>query len=292
MVKAKVVVTGGKGGTGKSTVATNLAVVMAGERDLVLGDLDVEGPVDHILLGVKLEGEEPVKIMLPFIKYDKCTGCGVCTKVCDTGALVASKTGKPFVFPRLCSGCRSCYFACPEKAIVEGARVLGYTYLTQVDYGDVKFRLVTGMLREGEEHVSPVVLAARERCVAEATDLLVIDTAAGTGNSISIALEGADLVIAVTEPTPLGVHDLEMILRLTSIMGLETWVVLNRAGIGPEEQVLNVVRKYGARLSVRVPYSKEVVDAYVAGRPLVVDNPDSEVAKTFLDLANEVLEVV
>ncbi len=288
----KVGVTGGKGGTGKSTVATNLAVVIAEEREVVLGDLDVEDPVDHILLGVKLQGEKPVKIMLPVINYSKCTSCGVCVKICDTGALIASRDGKPFVLPRLCSGCRSCYFACPEKAISEGGRILGYTYLTQVSFRSDSFKLVTGVLREGEEHTSPVVLAARERAASVASDILLVDTAAGTGNSISIALEGAKLAIAVTEPTPLGIHDLESILELTSLMGLETWVVENRAGIGPDEKIYEVAAKYGARVKAKIPYSKELVNHYVKGIPIVLGAPSSRPSEVLMRLAREVSEVV
>ncbi|MCD6323969.1 MAG: ATP-binding protein, partial [Desulfurococcales archaeon] len=289
----KIGVTGGKGGTGKSTVATNLAAVLASERKVVLGDLDVEDPVDHILLGVELQGEEPVKIMLPVIDYSKCTSCGVCVKICDTGALIASKDGRPFVLPRLCSGCRSCYFACPEKAIIEGGRILGYTYRTDVALQDgLTFQLVTGMLREGEEHTSPVVIAARERATSVAEDVLLVDTSAGTGNNISIALEGAKLAIAVTEPTPLGLHDLESILELTSIMGIETWVVENRAGIGSDEKVVDVARKFGVEVKAKIPYSKELIKHYVQGVPIVLGASDSEPARVLRSLGRELLEVM
>ncbi len=265
----KISVTGGKGGTGKSTVAVNLSVLLSSEADLVLGDLDVEAPNDHILLGVGLENEEPVYIMMPFIDYGKCTKCGACGRVCDTGAIMAPVGKFPFVFPRLCSGCRACFFACPEEAIVEGKRVLGTTYSTRVGLGG-GFRLVTGMLREGEEHSAPVVLEARRRAHAEAEDVLLVDTAAGTGNNVSLAIAGSDLVIAVTEPTPLGAHDLSMILQLTSELGIETWVVINKAGIGPEEPIQRVARENDAEVVERIPYSKEVVDSYISSRPLAL----------------------
>jgi len=291
-MKVKLGVTGGKGGTGKSTIATNLAIGLSEVRDVVLGDLDVEDPVDHILLNIELMGEEPVRIMLPVIDYSKCTACGVCVKVCDTGALLAPKGGKPFVLPRLCSGCRTCYFACPEKAISEGGRILGYTYLTPVNVDGTQVKLVTGLLREGEEHTSPVVIAARVRAESVANDVLIVDTSAGTGNNISIALKGASLAIAVTEPTPLGLHDLESILELTQIMGIEAWVVENRWGIGPDDKVVETARKYGTKVVVKIPYAREVVESYVKGIPLIKYNPDSSAGKAIRKLVSIVKEVI
>ncbi len=226
-------VTGGKGGTGKSTVAVNLAVELAKRGKLVLADLDVEDPNDHILLNVKLEREEPVNIMLPFVKYESCIKCGACAEVCDTGAMLLSPEKIPYVIPRLCSGCRACYFVCPTKAIVEGKRTIGYTYETPVSVGGVNFTLVTGMLREGEEHTPPAVLQAKRRALNVTADVYLIDTSAGTSNSVASSLDGSDLVLAVTEPTPLGLHDLTLILELAKDMGLEVWVIMNRSGLGP-----------------------------------------------------------
>lgn len=291
-MKAKISVTGGKGGTGKSTVAVNLAVLLAREKNLVLADLDVEAPNDQVLLNVGLENEEPVEIMLPFIVYPKCTRCGVCAQVCDTGAIILTREKLPFVIPRLCSGCHACYYACPYDAIVEGKRVIGYTYETRVELGSKDFTLVTGILREGEEHTPPVVLAARKRAMDLADDLLLVDTSAGTANHVSIALEDSSLVLAVTEPTPLGIHDLELILELASILGLETWVIVNRSTIGDVGRVKEVASKYGARIVVEIPYSREIVESYVKGKPIVELYPDHPVPQSFQVLAKRVLEVI
>ena len=295
-MRVKLAVTGGKGGTGKSTVATNLATLLARERRLVLADLDVEAPNDHILLGVGLENEEPVKIMLPFIDYKKCTRCGACAEVCDTGAIVLTRDKTPYVVPRLCSGCRACYFACPDKAIIEGQRIIGYTYHTKVRLKTSDFDLVTGVLREGEEHTPPVVLAARRRAMKLAEDVLLVDTSAGTASHVAIALEGSKLAVAVTEPTPLGLHDLEMILRILSEQGIEAWVVVNRWGIGSSEKIMDrlaeTARNYGAVIKARIPYSREIVDSYVKGVPIVEMHPDHEVSKVFHSLAEELLETI
>ncbi len=291
-MKAKISVTGGKGGTGKSTVAVNLATLIAGERKLVLADLDVEAPNDHVLLNVSLENEEPVEIMLPFIVYPKCTRCGVCAQVCDTGAIILTREKLPFVIPRLCSGCRACYYACPYDAIVEGKRIIGYTYKTQVKIDDTVFTLVTGVLREGEEHTPPVVLAARKRAMSSAEDLLLVDTSAGTANHVSIALEDSKLVLAVTEPTPLGLHDLELILELSSTLGLESWVIVNRSTIGDISKIEELARRLNAKIIAKIPYSREIVESYVKGVPIVKLYPTHPVSEAFRALAKTVLEVV
>ncbi len=295
-MKAKLAVTGGKGGTGKSTIAVNLAVLLARERGLLLADLDAEAPNDHILLRARLENEEPVEIMLPFIDYKKCTRCGACAEVCDTGAIILTKVKLPYVIPRLCSGCRACYFVCPDKAILEGKRVVGYTYYTRVNTRTASFGLVTGVLREGEEHTPPVVLAARRRAERLADDLLLVDTSAGTASHVAIALEGSRVAVAVTEPTPLGLHDLEMILRVLGELGVEAWVVVNRWGIGGSEAVWDRVKKtveaYGAEIVAKIPYSREIVEAYVRGEPFVEALPGHEASNALAALAKRVLETL
>ena len=288
----RVAITGGKGGTGKSTVAVNVAAAIAEVRDVVLADLDVEAPNDHILLNAKLENEEAVKIMVPFINYSKCVKCGLCARVCDSGAVLMPKGKYPYILPRLCSGCRACYFACPTKAISEGSRVVGYTYRTEVSLGSESLTLVTGVLREGEEHVIHTVLAAKERAIEEARDVLIIDTAAGSGNNVTVAVEGSDLVIAVTEPTPLGLHDLKLILELVSKLGIEALVVINKVGIGPKDKIVDVIKNYGAKVVAEIPYSKDIIESYIKGAPLVKAAPDHPIAATFKGLGKYLSEVL
>ncbi len=285
-------VTGGKGGTGKSFVATNIAVLLSKYLELLLADLDVEAPNDHLLLGAtRLENEEPIAVFFPLIDYKRCTACGACAKACDTGAIVMARGTPPMVMPRLCSGCRACLYACPYKAISsEGRRVIGYTYSTPIRRGG-GFRLVTGLLREGEEHTPPAVVAAKRRALRETPDegLLIVDTGAGTGNSISVAIQEAELVIAVTEPTPLGLHDLKAILEIARGMGKRIWLVVNRAGIAGHEKHVELAKAYGAEKTFLIPFDPQAARSYARGAPAVEECPSCPATKALRELAQALL---
>ncbi len=289
----RITITGGKGGTGKSFLAVNLAVLLSTRYRLVLTDLDLEAPNDYILLGLDEPGEaEPIKLFLPFINTSKCTRCGICSKICDTGAILAPPNSYPVVFPRLCSGCKACYYGCPYNAINEGYHVLGYIYRREVEINGSKFLLITGALREGEEHTPPGVYRVKEEAVKHDPEILLIDTGAGTGNQVSIALKDSDLVIVVTEPTPLGLHDMIGVLKITSEMKLRTWVVVNRAGFGDDNPHYSIGYEYGVENIYRIPYHRDVVESYVNRKPIVVSNPDSIVSKIINELVNDLYKVI
>ncbi|WP_048147985.1 P-loop NTPase [Palaeococcus ferrophilus] len=283
----QIAVSGGKGGTGKSTVAVNLAVALKKlGTELTFADLDVEAPNDHLLLGVELKNERAVMQFMPRFDYSKCTKCRKCAEVCEEHAIITMRDGTPFLMPTLCSGCRACEIVCPVLgAILPGERLIGHTYVTETPYG---FTLVTGKLREGEERSMPLVVAAKKKALEVREGLLMVDTAAGTGNTVSKAIEGSKLLIAVTEPTPLGIHDTELILELGRLMGIPTWVVVNRADLGEKEKVYGLARKYGAEVVAEIPYSENIVRSYVEGKPIVlIEYPEAEI---FKGLAKRVLE--
>jgi len=286
-----IAVSGGKGGTGKSTVAVNLALALAGlGAKTVLVDLDVECPNDHILLGVELGPAKPVEAFLPFIDYRWCTRCGACAEACQPSAIIRSRDGLPFVVPRLCIGCRACLYACPSGAILEGKRIIGSVHVTGYEAGGVAIRLVTGMLREGEEHAMPVVLRAREEGLAMEADVHVLDTAPGAGNAVAAAISGADLVVAVAEPTPLGAHDLDAILRLARELGVEAWVVVNKEGIARADGVAEVAERHGTPIIARIPYSGAILASYLSARPIVLHSPGEPGAREISRLARLVAE--
>ena len=280
----QIAVSGGKGGTGKSTVAINLAIALQEYFDLTLADLDVEAPNDHILLGIELQNEEPVKMFMPRFNYSKCIKCKKCAEVCEEKAIITMKDGTPFLIPTLCSGCRACEIICPVTgAILESQKLMGHTYLTETPY---EFPLVTGKLLEGEERAMPIVTAAKKRAKSINRELLLVDTAAGTSNTVSKALEDSKLLIAVTEPTPLGFHDLALILELGRLMGMEAWIVINRSDLGKKERIEKMVQNYNAEIVAEIPYSKAIIRSYVKGEPIVLTN--NKEAEVFKDLAEKI----
>lgn len=287
-----IAVSGGKGGTGKSTVAINLAIALASKGlKVVLADLDVECPNDHILLGLKLTNEQPVDIFFPFVDYKICSKCGICRDVCDTGAILLSREGWPFIITRLCNGCKCCYLACPSKAILNGKRRIGNTYLTNYSYDSIRLTLVTGALIEGEEHVPPAVIAAKRRALSINADVYILDTAPGTSNTVSAAIGGSNLIIAVTEPTPLGLHDLRLILRLAKLLKVPVWIVINRFGIGPEEEHVKLAKEFNAKIVARIPYSNYILESYLKGIPILNLYPNSKEAKELIKLTDMILQV-
>ena len=285
----RITVTGGKGGTGKSTVATNLALLLSKKHRVVFVDADVECPNDYILLSSELENKEEVYLFKPKFDYSKCTKCGLCVENCAENALLQFKEGYPFLMPSLCSGCRTCQLVCPvEGAILDDQRLVGYTFHTQLSEN---LHLLTGMLEEGEERSYPTVLAVRKRAMEIPADVHLFDTMPGTGNHVAAAIEDSDVVIVVTEPTPLGKHDLEMILKLLEKLKLKAWIVVNRSDMGSVEHG-DLLRKHDAEIIAEIPILEEILKSYVSGIPVVEKFPESEAAKIFESIAERIEEVL
>ena len=259
----KIAVTGGKGGTGKSTIATALAAELARKYSVQLVDLDVDCPNDHLILDIPRRKVADVFRMVPEFDKSKCTKCGMCVGVCKSGAVIQVKGSHPIFFPEQCSGCRACLLACPEGAIREGKTVCGHVYR-----GKGVVDLVSGeMVPTNMEGVSTVKKAKE---IANGNyDFTIIDTAAGIHCTVILALMGADFALAVTEPTPLGSHDLGLILDLTKELKIPCEVVINKHGIGDNSSIMEILKEKGSREFGKLPYSKEIVSMYSRGEPVV-----------------------
>lgn len=283
-----VAVTGGKGGTGKTTVAVNLAAALTGTgRQVLLVDTDVDSPTTSIVLGVRPTPIRSVEIFIPKIVEEKCVKCGKCAEVCRAHALVQTKDRYPMFFEELCLGCEACLVICDAEAITAGKKTLGT--VNRISKDNLTF--IGGELNVGEARSAEIVVATKDTAFKEARkrsyDIMIVDTAPGTHCNVVQGLRAADLAIAVTEPTPLGIYDLKLILQLSRAIGISTIVVINKSTLPGRdmEGVTKVAAECGIDVLAEIPVDKELFISYVSGKPLVEVYPNSPAAKALKDLA-------
>lgn len=260
-----VAVSSGKGGTGKTTVATSLALAMAGEYRVQFLDCDVEEPNAHIFLKPHLDHSEAVEIPVPRVDRERCTYCGRCAEVCPQHAL-AVVPGQVLFFAELCHGCGACSLLCPQGAIAEVGRPVGTVETGWA--GDVAF--AQGRLNVGEAFAPPVVRAVRGK--AGGYQVTVVDVAPGTSCPVVEALKGVDFCLLVTEPTPFGLHDLGLMVEVVRKLGLPAAVVVNRADVG-DAGVRAFCAERHLPVLMEIPQDRRIAGAYARGIPLVGVEP-------------------
>jgi MinD superfamily P-loop ATPase len=271
-------VTGGKGGTGKTVVAVNLAVALArrGIRVTYL-DCDVDCPSAHIVMGVKRKERRAVRSFVPTFNSKKCKKCGRCVSFCQVKALYQLPQKIPSLLEQICNGCKACVLACPFNAIAEGKKTVGWTY--KAKRGGVE--LFCGELKPSEPLSEKVVDAVKERGMREGKgEVVVVDTSAGAHCPVVRALEGCGRVIAVTEPTLFGIHDLKVISSVLKKLRIEYEVVVNRSTIS-ERKIKNAV--------MQIPYDRVMMECYVKGTPIVESFPEHPISKEFFKLAESLI---
>lgn len=267
----KIAISGGKGGVGKSTVAILLANKFSQEgKRVLLCDCDVECPNDYLLLSQKLgKPKERVFAEFPKLNKKKCTKCGLCAKVCRSNAIFQAPGKYPVFIKSLCSGCGACWTVCPYGAIEPQKEETGRIFVNNVKS---QFWLITGLAKAGLEETGPIVAQAKKFALKFAknlkADYLIIDTAPGTHCPVISAIMDCDFVYAVTEPTPMGGHDLNLILDLCRKLKLKSKIILNQANLGDKKEVEKIAKKYKIRIEKEIPYSKKLVNAYSKGRLL------------------------
>ncbi|MGI6143850.1 MAG: ATP-binding protein [bacterium] len=271
-------VASGKGGTGKTTVATNLALALAGEGPVQLLDCDVEEPNAHLFLRPTFWAAEAVTIPIPVVDETRCTACGRCAEFCAFNA-IAVLAGQVLTFPELCHGCGGCTLLCPEGALREEKRKIGIVQKGQG--GEISF--VQGKLDIGSALAPPVVEAVREQ--AENRGTVIIDASPGISCPVVAAVRDADFCLLVTEPTPFGLHDLDLAAKMVAELGVPAGVILNRAGEG-DEMVEEYCRRQGLPLLLKIPFARSFAAIYARGSCLVEELPQWR--ESFLDLGREI----
>ncbi|MCE5191991.1 MAG: ATP-binding protein [Actinomycetia bacterium] len=271
-----IAVASGKGGTGKTLVATNLAVAIARTGvPTTLVDCDVEAPNDALFLPPDAPETREVTVPLATVDQSACTSCGACRDACAYGAI--RLLGGTVVFAELCNGCGLCATVCPTSAISEAPRPVG-----EVEWGSVPLgvagpggvKMVTGRLEIGDVKATNVIRAARRRARVLSRSVDILDAPPGVACSAVAATHGADMLVLVTEPTQFGLHDLDLAVRLGKELRIPIGVVINRDGAGGTDLDAYLAGA-GVPILARIPFDRSIAEAYADGGLVLDAHPDA-----------------
>jgi len=272
-------VASGKGGTGKTTVSTNLALSIG---NCQLLDCDVEEPNSHIFMKPQIIESRSVGLPVPQIDLDKCTYCGKCAEVCQFSAIAVIKKNV-LTFPELCHGCGACSFLCPENAITEVDRKIGTLEIGRSN----GIRFIYGILEISEAMSPPLIKAVKE--AADKGPITIADVPPGTSCPVIEAVKGSDFCVLVTEPTPFGLNDLILAVEMLRILEIPFGVVVNRSDVG-DDKVDEYCQREGIPILMKIPMDRDLAVAYSNGVPAVEANPKWK--ERFKELFDKIIGMV
>lgn len=266
----KIAIASGKGGTGKTTLSTNLAAFIAEQHEVVLVDLDVEEPNSGLFFKGELTHREDVFKMIPQWDEAKCTLCGICPKVCSYHAVI--QLGPTIlVFPELCHSCYACSELCPVDALPMIPKKTG----TLRDFQIGKLHFVESRLDIGEEQAVPLISKTKKYVAANygKVNIAIFDSPPGTSCPVMEATKDADFVILVTEPTPFGLHDLKLAVETMRTLKKPFGVVINRYGIGNDE-LIQYCQEENIPVLAKIPNNRRIAEMYSSGKLIYQDFPE------------------
>jgi len=281
-----IAVASGKGGTGKTTVATSLAKALdKTSKPVTFLDCDVEAPNAHLFLKPVFDQMRHVDMLIPQVDEALCTGCGRCAEVCEFHAIVVLG-GKPLIFSELCHGCGSCTLECPEEAISEIPQTLG---ILESGGASTQIKFARGLLNIGEPMAVPVISQLKKWKTPEPKKITIIDSSPGTSCPVVESMRGADFVILVTEPTPFGLHDLKLAVRLTEELSIPAGVIVNRDGVG-DTKVDDYCQEADLPILMRIPLERKIGAGIAEGQPLTEIYP--EYGNRFIQMFQQIEEIL
>jgi MinD superfamily P-loop ATPase len=260
----KIAILSGKGGTGKTTLATNLFKT---RNQGILIDADVEEPNSHLFLKPLILERITIKKGYPVVNAETCTLCGACGDFCRYNAILPTKK-KVLVYPELCHDCGGCQLACPADAIQYQNRTIGNVFYGKIESG---LSVAYGDLLVGEVSGVPIIENLRE--MTDKEPLVFIDSPPGTACSTVAAVEGVDYAIIATEPTPFGVSDMKLVVEMLRNFSIEMGVVINKAGLGDQE-VYEYCEEENLTILAEIPFSKAYAKCYASGGMLSDEFPE------------------
>jgi MinD superfamily P-loop ATPase len=275
----KVAVASGKGGTGKTTVAVSLVLALEGlPGQIQFIDCDVEEPDAALFLKPAIEATSDVTVPIPSIDQERCTGCGKCAELCQYNAL-ANISGKVLSFKNLCHSCGGCAYICPVQAIEEEPRKVGV--IERGSVGSIEF--LSGRLDVGEPRAVPLIRNLKSMVKPRTTTIL--DSPPGTACTVVETVKDCDYCLLVTEPTPFGLYDLDLMVQVLEVLGVPSGIVINR-----DDGSIRIIDDYasgkGIPVLMRIPLRREIAEPLSRGIPLV--EADKSYKREFLNLAEKV----
>ncbi|MBN2478837.1 MAG: ATP-binding protein [Parachlamydiales bacterium] len=272
----KITIAAGKGGTGKSTIASSLAYFLSKKSSSALLDLDVECPNDHILLNVQGTKIKNIYQFKPSFDVEKCKKCGKCSQSCRYNAILCIKDKFPIFTEELCIGCNACFISCPHNAIISDQKEIGSIYHIKTNNID----LITGELKIGEKASGEVVSAVRKYYDNNfLNDFIIIDAAAGIGCPVIASIVNTDYLIAVTEPMPTALNDLKRLFYVANHFKIPKRIIINKYDLSENfsKKIEQFAKENEIPIIGKIPFSKEIIQSNILQKPLTVLYPQFEI---------------